>query len=272
MKFVSKRPGPASLGLAATVAAMFAASSALAQTTGGPSAAQILSPGAVSSSHSGNAPGSDAALKKHLEARLGASIDSITRLPVAGLYEVRIDHDIFYTDATGNYILVGNLIDLRSRENLTRKRVEAIKQAALPKFNFAELPLDDAVKVVKGNGKRRVAIFEDPNCVFCKRLEKSIHDLGDVTIYVFLYPVLGPDSLAKSRQVWCAPDRAKAWSEWMQKGTPLTGEGACQTPLDKTLELGKSLKVEGTPTLFFPSNKRVEGAIDPAELEKLLAG
>lgn len=272
MKFVSKRLSPAFLAGAATLAAILAASGASAQTAGGPTAAQILSPGAVSSNHPGNSPGSDAALKKRLEARLGASIDSITRLPVAGLLEVRIDQDIFYTDATGNYILVGNLIDLRSRENLTRKRVEAIKQAALPSFKFTELPLDDAVKVVKGNGKRRVAIFEDPNCVFCKRLEKSIHDLGDVTLYVFLYPVLGPDSLAKSRQVWCAPDRAKAWTEWMQNGTALTGEGACQTPLDKTLELGKKLKVEGTPTLFFPSNKRVEGAIEPAELEKLLAG
>ena len=271
MKFASKRLSPASLVSVATVAAMFAASCAFAQGPG-LTAAQILSPGAVSTNHPNNASGSDATLKKTLEARLGASIDSITRLPVAGLYEVRIGNDIFYTEANGNYIMVGNLIDLRSRENLTRKRVEAIKEAALPKFKFVDLPFDSAVKIVKGGGKRQVAIFEDPNCVFCKRLEKSIQDLGDVTIFVFLYPVLGPDSLAKSRQVWCAPDRAKAWSDWMQNGTALTGEGACQTPLDKTLELGKKLKVEGTPTLFFPSNKRVEGAIDAADLEKLLAG
>ncbi len=280
MNFVSRRTGLAHLFIATMLPASFAASCAFAQTQGPPTAAQILTPGATTSTNNagnatngnGAAPVTDAALKKNLETRLGANIDSITRVPVAGLYEVRVDNDIFYTDATGNYIVVGNLIDLRSRENLTRKRVEAIKEASLPKFKFADLPLDAAVKVVKGTGKRQVAIFEDPNCGYCKRLEKSIHEIGDVTIYVFLYPVLGPDSLAKSKQVWCAPNRSKAWSDWMQSGVALSGEGACQTPLDKTLELGKKLKVEGTPTLFFSNNKRVEGAIDTAELEKLLAG
>ncbi len=271
MNVVLRRLGSAHLFIAATLAASFGSYS-FAQTQSAPTAAQILTPGAVSSAGNGSAPVVDATLKKNLETRLGATIDSITRLPIAGLYEIRIDNDIFYADATGNYIVVGNLIDLRSRENLTRKRVEAIKEASIPKFKFADLPLDSAVKIVKGNGKRQVAIFEDPNCGYCKRLEKSIHDIGDVTVYVFLYPVLGPDSLAKSKQVWCAPNRTKAWSDWMQNGVALTGEGACQTPIDKTLELGKKLKVEGTPTLFFSNNKRVEGAIDTAELEKLLAG
>jgi thiol:disulfide interchange protein DsbC len=219
----------------------------------------------------GQAPAVDPAQKKNLETRLNATIDTITRMPLSGLYEVRIGDDIFYTDATGNFIVVGNVIDLRSRENLTRKRVDAIKQASLPVFKYADLPLDAAVKIVKGNGKRQVAIFEDPNCGYCKKLEKSLHDIGDVTIYVFLYPVLGPDSLARSKQVWCSPNRAKAWNDWMQNNTAPTGEGACATPLDKTLEIGKKLKVEGTPTLFFPNNKRVEGAVDSAELEKLLS-
>ncbi len=276
MNFVFRRLGSAQLFIAAMLAVSWFASGAFAQTQSAPTAAQILTPGATTSTNNANnaggAPVVDATLKKNLETRLGATIDSITRLPIAGLYEIRIDNDIFYADATGNYIVVGNLIDLRSRENLTRKRVEAIKQASLPQIKFADLPLDTAVKVVKGNGKRQVAIFEDPNCGYCKRLEKSIHDIGDVTIYVFLYPILGPDSLAKSKQVWCAANRSKAWSDWMQSGTALTGEGACQTPIDKTLELGKKLKVEGTPTLFFSNNKRVEGAIDTAELEKLLAG
>lgn len=213
----------------------------------------------------------DPALKKNLETRLSATVDSITRLPVTGLYEVRVGDDVFYTDTTGNYIVVGNVIDLRTRENLTRTRVEAIKQASLPAFKFVDLPLDSAVKIVRGSGKRKVAIFEDPNCGYCKKLEKSILDIGDVTIYVFLYPVLGPDSLAKSKQVWCSSNRAKAWNDWMQNATALTGEGACQTPLDKTLELGKRLKVDGTPTLFFANDKRVEGAIDAATLEKHLS-
>jgi thiol:disulfide interchange protein DsbC len=213
----------------------------------------------------------EATLKKTLETRLGAPVDGLTKVPALGLYEVRVGEDVLYTDANGDYLVVGNLIDLRSRENLTRKRVAEIREASLPVFKFAELPLDDAVKVVKGNGKRKIAIFEDPNCGYCKKLEASLHSISDVTIYVFLYPVLGPDSLAKSKQVWCASNRSKAWSEWMEKGTALSGEGACATPLDKTLALGKKLKVDGTPTLFFSNNKRAEGAIDQAELEKALA-
>jgi thiol:disulfide interchange protein DsbC len=223
----------------------------------------------------GNAVGTavlDANLKKTLETRMGATIDSIIRLPIGGIYEVRSGEDVFYTDVSGNYILIGNLIDLRTRENLTRTRVEEIKQSGLPVFKFAELPFDVAVKVVKGSGKRKVAIFEDPNCGYCKRLEKAIFDVGDVTVYVFLYPVLGPDSLVKSKQVWCSANRAKAWSDWMEKSTEPTGDGTCTTPLDKTLELGKKLRVDGTPTLFFSNNKRVEGAVDTKELEKLLAG
>ena len=214
----------------------------------------------------------DPALKKNLEAKLNASVDAISKMPVSGLYEVRVGEDIFYTDTTGNYILVGNVIDLRTRENLTRTRVEAIKQASLPTFKFVDLPLDTAVRIVKGSGKRKVAIFEDPNCGYCKKLEKSILDIGDVTVYVFLYPVLGPDSLVKSKQVWCSANRSKAWTDWMQNATALSGDGSCATPIDRTLELGKKLRVDGTPTLFFSNNKRVEGAIEAEQLEKLLAG
>ena len=212
----------------------------------------------------------EAQLKQDLETRVGAKIDSITPMPMAQLYEVRIGEDVFYTDPTGNYLIIGNIIDSRTRENLTRTRVDAIKEASLPQWKFAELPLDTAVKIVRGTGKREVAIFEDPNCGYCKKLEKSILDIGDVTVYVFLYPVLGPDSLTKSKQIWCAPNRAKAWTDWMQNATALTGEGTCATPLDKTLALGKKLKVDGTPTLFFSNNKRVEGAIGAADLQKYL--
>ena len=217
------------------------------------------------------APAGDAALKKTVEARIGAPIDAITKVPVGSLYEVRVGTDIFYTDASGNYIIVGNVIDLRSHENLTKKRVEALVEAATPKLKFADLPLDAAIKIVKGTGKRQMAIFEDPNCGYCKRLEKSLQEISDVTIYVFLYPVLGPDSLVKSKQVWCAADRGKAWSDWMERGTALSGDGTCATPLDKTLELGKKLRVDGTPTIFFANGKRVPGAIPADELAKMLA-
>ncbi len=209
-------------------------------------------------------------LKQDLEARVGAKIDSVTPMKIAQLYEIRIGEDVFYTDPTGNYLFIGNIVDSRTRDNLTRARVEAIKEASLPQWKFAELPLDTAVKIVRGNGKKAVAIFEDPNCGYCKKLEKSILDIGDVTVYVFLYPVLGPDSLVKSKQIWCSPNRAKAWTEWMQNATALAGDGACSTPIDKTLELGKKLKVDGTPTLFFSNNKRVEGAIGASDLQKFL--
>ena len=211
-----------------------------------------------------------AQLKASLEMRIGSKIDSIAPMKVAQLYEVRVGSDIFYADGAGDYLVIGNIVDTRTRENLTRVRIEEVKQASLPIFKYADLPLDTAVKIVRGTGKKEVAIFEDPNCGYCKRLEKSILDIGDVTIYVFLYPVLGPDSLTKSKQIWCSPDRAKAWTDWMQNATALTGEGTCTNPLDRTLALGKKLKVDGTPTLFFSNNKRVEGAIDAAELAKQL--
>lgn len=251
--------GATALGFAAIGSSTFA--------QGAPATA---TPAAATTAPAAPLSAADAALRKNLEGRLGAPIDSLAKLPV-GLYEIHVGEDVFYSDASGNYLIVGNLIDLRTRENLTRRSADAIKQASLPPFRFSELPFDAAVKVVKGNGKRQIAIFEDPNCGYCRKLEASIKQINDVTIYVFLYPVLGPDSLAKSRQVWCAADRAKAWSEWMEKNVALSGEGACRTPLDRTLELGKKLRVDGTPTMFFPNNKRVEGAIEQGELEKLLA-
>ena len=260
-----RRPSLAGL-LGTTLLALSCATPSFAQTTApAPAAPASKAPKKAA------AQSVEAQLKQDLEARVGAKIDSVTPMPMAQLYEIRIGEDIFYTDPTGNYLIIGNIIDSRTRENLTRARVDAIKEASLPQWKFAELPLDTAVKIVRGTGKREVAIFEDPNCGYCKKLEKSILDIGDVTIYVFLYPVLGPDSLTKSKQIWCAPNRAKAWTDWMQNATALSGEGTCPTPLDKTLALGKKLKVDGTPTLFFSNNKRVEGAIGAAELQKLLA-
>jgi len=259
-----RRPSLAGL-LGTTLLALSCATLSFAQTTApAPAAPASKAPKKAA------AQSVEAQLKQDLEARVGAKIDSVTPMPMAQLYEIRIGEDIFYTDPTGNYLIIGNIIDSRTRENLTRARVDAIKEASLPQWKFAELPLDAAVKIVRGTGKREVAIFEDPNCGYCKKLEKSILDIGDVTIYVFLYPVLGPDSLTKSKQIWCAPNRAKAWTDWMQNATALSGEGTCPTPLDKTLALGKKLKVDGTPTLFFSNNKRVEGAIGAAELQKLL--
>jgi len=273
MFFLARRAPWSSIIAVVCALGSFAAITASAQSTpaGSPTTPAMSHP----ATNAGVAPTmtpAEVALKKTLEDKMGMTLDGLVKLPIGNLYEVRAGDDIFYADAGGNYILIGNLIDVRTRENLTRTRIDEIKQASLPPFKFAELPFDTAVKVVKGGGKRRVAIFEDPNCAYCKKLEKSILDIGDVTIYVFLYPVLGPDSLVKSKQVWCSADRAKAWNDWMQNATALAGDGTCKTPLDKTLALGKQLHVDGTPTLFFSNDKRVEGAIDAAALEKMLAG
>lgn len=215
-----------------------------------------------------------AEMQKKLEGRIGRKIDGITPLDFADLYEVRVDADIVYTDAQGEHLFVGNIIDMNTRINMTKARVNALVEATMPKVKLADLPLNSAIRIVKGSGKRQVAIFEDPNCGYCKKLEKTLLDANDVTLYVFLYPVLGPDSIEKSKAIWCAADRNKAWTNWMQSGTAipaLPGNTVCTHPIDKNLELGKKLRVDGTPTLFFPNGKRVPGAVDTDDLLKLLA-
>lgn len=216
-------------------------------------------------------PAGDPAQRKAVEDRLGAKVDTITKTPYAGLYEVKIGNDILYTDAHGDYLFVGNVIDLKNRENLTRHRVEALTEASLPQMKFADFPVDNAIKVVKGNGKRTMIAFEDPNCGYCKRLEKTLQGVDDVTVYVFLYPILGDDSVDKAKAIWCSADRAKTWEGWMANGTAISSKAGCANPVDKTVELGHRLQVDGTPTLFFPSGKRVPGAISADEIKALLS-
>jgi len=209
--------------------------------------------------------------KQNLEDRLGIKVDAIVPMPFAGLYEVRAGDKLGYTDANGDYLFVGNIVDLRSHEDLTQKRMSEIIEASLPKVRFADLPLQSAIKIVKGTGKRQIATFQDPNCGFCKRFEKSLSEVTDVTVYVFLYPILGDDSVAKSKAIWCSANAAKTWTDWMQSGVALPAATNCKTPVDKNVELGKKLRVDGTPTMFFASGKRVAGAISAEELSGLLA-
>lgn len=214
------------------------------------------------------ASASEAEIRKNLAARIPqlAKLDEVRPAPMPGLWEVRVGMDIFYTDAQGNYLLQGHLIDVKARKNLTEARVEKLSEIA-----FDQLPLKDAFKIVRGTGKRRLAVFEDPNCGYCKQFERDLVNVDNVTIHLFLYPVLGPDSVTKSNHIWCAKDRAKAWNDWMVRGvTPPAAE--CDTSaLARNREFGHKYNITGTPTLIFGNGARVPGALPAAQVEKHLA-
>lgn len=213
----------------------------------------------------------EAEIRKNLAAQIPqfAKIDEISKSPVAGLYEVRINGtEIFYTDEQGNYLLQGSLIDVKARKDLTAARIEKLSEVA-----FDKLPLQDAFKIVRGNGKRKLAVFEDPNCGYCKQFERDLKNVDNVTIYLFLYPVLGPDSTAKSRNIWCSKDKPKAWNDWMTAEVrPDTAAANCDvTALQRNIDFGRKYNITGTPTLIFTNGTRTPGAIPAAQVEKQLA-
>ena len=193
-------------------------------------------------------------------------IDEVSATPMQGLYEVRVGTDLFYSDAKGNYLIQGELIDTQAHRNLTEDRMNK-----LTAVDFNSLNLKDAIKTVKGNGSRKIAVFEDPNCGYCKRFERDLQKVQDVTIYTFLYPILSPDSAEKSRNIWCAKDRVAAWQDHMLR-EKVTPPASCDTSaLQRNLAFGKKFKITGTPTLIFVDGSRVPGAINDTEVEKRLA-
>ena len=210
----------------------------------------------------------EAAIRKNLAERLPnlPKIDEISKTPMNGLFEIRVnDNDIFYTDAEGNFLIQGVLIDTKSKRNLTEERTDKLNAVA-----FDSLPLKDAFTIVRGNGKRKMAVFEDPNCGYCKRFERDLQQVSNVTVYMFLYPVLGADSVDKSKSIWCAKDRAKTWQDVMVRDIPVP-KATCDTAaIDRTLEFGRKSKITGTPTIFFADGSRVPGAINTAQIEKFL--
>ncbi|MGH8781813.1 DsbC family protein [Paraburkholderia sp.] len=207
-------------------------------------------------------------LKATLQARLGdVTIKGVAKSPIAGLYEVNLGTQILYSDATGDYVLLGDLVDAKTHKNLTEARLSETNR-----IDFASLPFANAVKVVKGNGSRRIAVFSDPNCPYCKQLENTLKSVDNVTVYTFLYPVLTPDSAVKSKSIWCSTDRAKAWESWMQNHQAPTAAGTCDTAaIDKNLALGQAMNVTGTPTVFLADGRRLPGAIPADELNKQLS-
>lgn len=209
-------------------------------------------------------------IKKNIEPKLGegVKIDSVRKTPYAGLYEIRAGGDILYTDSKGKYLFVGQVFDPKTARNLTRERIDEINR-----IKWSDLPLQQALKMVKGDGKRVMAIFEDPNCGYCKRFRATtLMELDNVTVYTFMLNILSPDSIAKSNSIWCAPDRNKAWDDWMLDGKlPPPAPAACKTPHEDISALGRKLRIDGTPAIFFTDGSRIAGAVDAATLETRFA-
>ncbi len=212
----------------------------------------------------------EAQIRKNIAARLPQIkvVDEVNKTAMPGIYELRINgSEIYYTDAQANYLIEGNIIDVRGKRNLTEERINK-----LTSVKFEDLPFKDAFTVVRGNGKRKLAVFEDPNCGYCKRFERDLQKIDNVTVYMFLYPILGPDSVEKSKSIWCAKDPAKAWLDFMVRDQPVAAASCDANALTRNGEFGRKYKITGTPTLFFVDDTRVPGAADAAQIEKLLAG
>jgi thiol:disulfide interchange protein DsbC len=212
----------------------------------------------------------EAAIRKAIAERLPdlPKIDEVSKTPIPGVYELRFGAEILYTDETGSHLIQGEIIETKTRDNLTEARI-----AKLTAIDFAKLPLKDAIVYKQGTGARKLVVFADPNCTYCKKFERDLSSVKDVTVYTFLFPILGGDSPDKSRDIWCAKDNTKAWRDWMVSGTtPPRSIGQCDTAaLARNVELGRKHRVNGTPALVFEDGKRIPGALPPDQIEKHLA-
>ena len=209
--------------------------------------------------------GEAAAIKKSLEQKFpGAEVRGVTKTPYFGLWEVQLDDRLIYTDAKAKYLVIGAVYDSEAKVNLTEER-----QRKLNRVNVAQLPLDMAIKKVKGNGARTMYVFSDADCPFCARLEQELKNVDNVTIYTFLYPIdsLHPDAARKSRVIWCAPDRLQAWDAYYETGKLPDNAGDCDNPVARTVELGARYKVNATPTIVFADGTVIAGALPAPRLE-----
>jgi thiol:disulfide interchange protein DsbC len=211
----------------------------------------------------------EAAIRENLVKRLPGlpQIDEVSKTPIPGLYEVRMGTEIIYTDERGDHVIEGSITETRTRTNLTEARIDK-----LTAINFAALPLKDAIVWKQGTGARKLVVFADPNCGYCKKFETEMQQVKDVTVYTFLYPILGGDSPDKARNIWCAKDNGAVWRDWMIRGTAAPRSmGQCDTTaLQRNVALGKKFRVNGTPALVFEDGKRVPGALPPDQVEKQL--
>ena len=207
-----------------------------------------------------------------LETRLkelypNTQVTSVSASVLPGLFEVVMGKNIAYTDASGRYFLFGHLFDMPAQHDLTADRKEQLQR-----IDFAALPLTDAIKTVHGNGSRVLAVFSDPDCPYCKRLEPELAKINDVTIYTFLMPLtqLHPNARTNAISVWCAADRAKAWEQFMLRGQTTTSR-ACANPVDRNVALGERLQINGTPTMIAADGRMLPGAASAEQIEAWLA-
>lgn len=207
------------------------------------------------------------ALRKAIQPHFaGHNIDSLKKTPYLGLYEVVVGDEVFYTDEKADYFFFGHVIDTKTRVSMTNERIQEIKAAR--RVPFDSLPLQHAIKIVKGDGKRRLAIYTDPNCPYCKQLEKELVNVTNITIYTLLYPVLN-GSMELSKKIWCSKNQIKAWEDFMLKSAAPSGKD-CETPLEALVKSGRENKVSGTPTLIFADGSIVGGMIPAAVIEEKL--
>jgi thiol:disulfide interchange protein DsbC len=212
----------------------------------------------------------EASVKKAVEGAYPKfKVDKVTKTPYAGLYEVFMAGQIIYTDEKLTFLIAeGRLVDPKTKKDITGERLEE-----LTKIDFNSLPLDQAIKVVKGDGSRKLVVFSDVDCPYCKRLERNeLSNITDVTIYTFLYPIeqLHPDAANKSKLIWCASNRVKAWENWILRDQLPAAAGNCEVPLEKVGQLAKKAGVTSTPTLIFADGKRMLGAQPYKEIERML--
>jgi thiol:disulfide interchange protein DsbC len=210
----------------------------------------------------------EAAIRKNIAERLPdfPKIDEISKSPIPGVYELRIGTDILYSDEQGNHLIEGSIVDTRTRANLTKAREDKLSA-----IDFTTLPLKDAIVWKQGTGARRIAVFADPNCGYCKKFERELQQVKDITVYTFLIPILGGDSPEKSANIWCAKDRTRAWLDWMLEGKAAPRSmGQCETPMARNLAFSRKHKINGTPAIFFEDGARVPGALSAEQLEKQL--
>lgn len=211
----------------------------------------------------------EAAIRAMLTSKIEGTIESIAKTRIAELYEVTMrsaqGFEILYVNESATLIFVGNMVDATTNQNLTQGRIRKLES-----ISFDSLPLQWAITTARGSGQRKIAIFSDPNCPYCKRFEKDLAKLTDITIHIFMYPVIKQESVTLTRSVWCSKDRAKAWNELMQKDIRPTASPGCETPIEKIVELGKKLGATSTPTWFLANGERYKGVVPLQRVEQLL--
>ena len=211
----------------------------------------------------------EASVRKLMESKFpNAKISNVAKTPYGGLYEVHFDSEIVYTDEQVSFVLVGNLIDAKTNQNVTQQRLRK-----LTAINVKEIPLDLSIRKVKGNGKRQLIVFSDPMCPHCQRLERELEKLNNLTVHVMLYPVESKfkGSTELSRQIWCSSDRGKAWDDWMLKKVAPVAKAGCKDPIARLEQVGAKLNINNTPTLIFADGGIIPGMVPAPQIEKFLA-